>query len=271
MNENALYIGVAGLLAEHVEEIAEFYELKVLNWENKSRRTQPLLFLGLQTSRKFLNGEVVNPVYSSRMNSKEQIVEACRLIQYFYNSYLIVHYNPSGGYNLPGVKEHLDFLKNINPDGVQFNGFSTNQPTDATIMQLEIDSEALGITSILQIGKEDYENPKHFAEEIKNFSFLNHTHLLLDGSGGKGIPIDELKASAWITSLLQSKNKSGIAISGGLGGEDTFDILRRIKSKTPAGYGLEISIDAEGKLRDESGFSIEKTKEFLIKAVEYYS
>lgn len=265
MNENVLYIGVAGLLAEHVEEVATFYEKLMTNW--KSHRKEPILFLGLQTSRKFLNGESVNLSFASRMNNIEQIKKACTAISGLSYSNVIVHYNPSGGYNLPGTVEHLNLLSRTLITGIQFNGFSTQQNEETNKVMSTIDNDGCGISLILQIGKDDYENPKHFAEEIKKFSFLNPTHFLLDGSGGRSLPIDELKAIEWLKALQVSGNTKGLAISGGLGA-DTFDVIRRIKNSVS--YSLEISIDAEGKLRDEQGFSVDKAKQFLEEAIKFY-
>ncbi len=265
MNRNVLYIGVAGLLAEHVREVAEFYENLVV--EIKSNKIPPILFLGLQTSRKFLNGEQVNPNFASRMNNIDQIKKACHAISGLCYSNIIVHYNPSGGYNLAGTVDHLKQISQTLITGIQFNGFSTKQTEEVSKIMSTIDNDGCGISLILQIGKDDYENPKHFAKNIKKFSFLNPTHFLLDGSGGRGLPIDDLKAISWLKELQSSNNKKGLVISGGLGA-DTFDIVRRIRNSVS--YSLEISIDAEGKLREEQGFSVEKTKKFLKRAIKFY-
>lgn len=264
MNENALYISVAGLLAEHVREIALFYE--ELAGKQPAQQETPELILGLQTSRKFLNGESVNPLYVSRMNTIEQIEEACDAIRDVLFSNIVVHYNPSGGYTLPGVEDHLKALANTSINGIQFNSFSTHQSVEVSSIMSTINTEARGIDCILQIGKEDYENP-NFAKHIKCFSFLKPTHLLLDGSGGKGVPIDETTAIEWIKALQESNNDCGLVVSGGFG-PDNPDIFRRIKKS--AGYQYPLSIDAEGKLRDEKGFSVQKTKEFLVEAIRFY-
>lgn len=281
MNKNALYISVAGLLVEHVREVAEFYEaLAAKCGERTAQQETPELFLGLQTSRKFLNGEKVNPLYVSRMNTIEQIQEACNKVQNVAFSNIVAHYNPSGGYTLPGVEDHLKALACTSVDGIQFNGFSTHQSVEVSSIMSTIDTEARGIHCILQIGdKNDYENPATFAKHIKCFSFLKPTHLLLDGSGGKGIPIDEEKAIDWIKAYTKeniegaitmssgSDNGCGLVVSGGFGPDNT-DVFRRIKNA--AGIKYPLSIDAEGKLRDNNVFSVEKTKKFLTEILKCY-
>lgn len=265
MVNKVLYIGVTGLLAEHVEEISTFYE--ELTEKMDSERKKPILFLGLQTSRKFLNGEKVNPIYASRMNTAEQIVEACKISRPFLNSGIVVHYNPSGGYNLPGAKEHLCFFSRIPLYGIQWNGFSTKQSYEETLIQANLDTEAIGLISILQIGKNDYENPIEFAQRIKNPTFVNSSHLLLDGSCGRGLPIDVQKAIDWIRVLQRHGNTKGVAISGGLG-PDNLHAVQKIKKVT--GLSLGISIDAEGNLREGENFSVKKAKRFLEEAVKLY-
>lgn len=270
MNNQALYIGVSGLLSKDVEKVASFYEKLVTNW--KSSKRTPFLFLGLQTSRKFLNGESVNPFYVSRMNTIEEIGQACYSVQEFKSSKIIAHYNPSGSYDNPEVNEQILSLMSEYIDGLQWNGFSTKQKPETTPPFPECVSGAINsfrFASILQISQEDYEDPIKSTLKLTNYFYsINSSHLLLDGSGGKGLPIDEQKAITWIKTLRQHNNTKGIAISGGLG-IDNLDVIDRIRKEI--GYDLEISIDAEGKLRDEeNNFSVEKAKAFLEEAIKYY-
>lgn len=270
MNTQVLYIGVAGLLSKDVDEVASFYEKLVSSW--KSNKKMPFLFLGLQTSRKFLNGESINPFYISRMNNIKEITQACHSVKKFKSSKIIIHYNPSGDYDQPRVNDHILILMSECVDGIQWNGFATNQTPETTPPFPKYISTAISsvdFISILQIGKEDYENPTESTLRSKeHFYDMNHTHLLLDGSGGKGWPIDEEKAITWIKTLRQHGNTKGIAISGGLG-VDNLGVIDRIRKEV--GYDLEISIDAEGKLRDEeNNFSVEKAKSFLEEAIKHY-
>ena len=264
MSKNTVYIGVAGLLAEHVWEVASFYEILV----SKMKRP-PFLFLGMQTSRKKLNSELVNPVYSGRMNSFGQISEATDLVQKFNFCKLIVHYNPSGGYYLDGACEHVLRIKNMEVDGIQWNGLNIIEPNpDGDPYTHLLNMNELGLFSILQIGAKDYEDIENFVQEIQDpFFQTTASHLLFEGSSGRGIPLDEDKVVEWIKALRRSNNNLGIAISGGIG-IDSLNILTRIRGRL--GYQESISIDAEGKLMDDFHFSPDKAKKFLAEALKYY-
>lgn len=273
--EPVLYIGVAGLLAEHTQEISDFYEGVIAHWNSNKRI--PFLFLGLQTSRKFLNGETINPFYSSRMNTREQIIEACGNTNVYPMSKVIVHYNPSGGYNIESgvgknVDDHISFLVSTGVKGIQWNGFSTNKfPETLPRFPKSLPSLIIGghdFQSIFQIGKQDYNTPYDFVVKIKDKVLQGKcTHFLIDGSGGRGIPIDEEKAIRFILTVKESGNTANIAVSGGLG-PNKLSSFERIKKVV--GNDVELSIDVEGKVRDEQGFSMHKAKAFLEEVITFY-
>lgn len=69
-------------------------------------------------------------------------------------------------------------------------------------------------------------------------------HVLIDGSGGRGIPIDPDTADAWgMTIRGWFGNDVGLGFAGGLDEEQLHRIAAEVKS-----YGA--SVDAEGRLRD---------------------
>lgn len=269
--EPVLYIGVAGLLAEDTWKLSDFYQRLVANWNNNSRT--PFLFLGLQTSRKFLNGEQVSSFYSSRMNTREQIIEAAKVNRASWlMSKVIVHYNPSGSYNKENVDAHVAFLISTDIKGIQWNGFSTNKspetlPRFPNFLPRLITGNS-HYRSILQIGKQDYENPNDFVVKIKDEAFQDkYTHFLIDGSGGRGIPINEEKAIRFILTVKESGNNANIALSGGFG-PGMLSPFERIKKAV--GDDVELSIDVEGNVRDEQGFSMSKAKAFLKEVINFY-
>ena len=268
MNQNVLFISVSGIRSKDVVAVASFYENLASRW--KGEKKMPLLFLGLLTSREFLNGEHVNPMLYSRMNTRKDISDACELIQNFKSSRIIIHYNPSGGYNNPEVETQLYYLMHDKIGGIQWNYFDSKltpstKPKFPIVLPQIID---LGFVSILQIRKNDYSNPHEFAKRMNNFTLSsNHTHLLLDESCGKGLSINEEAAINWIKTMQHYRHIKSLAISGGIGTK-TLDVVERIKNAV--GSDVELSIDATEKLRDWNDFSVEKAKEFLAKAIQLY-
>lgn len=259
------YLGVAGLLPEHIKPVGEYYATLV-----KGMHNPPVLFFGLQTSRKHLLGEQINPVYAGRMNSLTQINDAVSEMRDIARCEIIVHYNPSGGYNLPGVRDQVSEIKRIEGvAGIQWNGFSTSKRHARANMIPFHNMESYGF-SILQIGRIDFLKHNVFAHKICDSVFQKpNTHLLFDNSGGKGTEIDVAKVSKWLKALRASHNKLGLAISGGFSPYNVVRIVRQIQEQAGI-FNWNISIDAEGKLFTDGKFDNHKAIQFLGAALQFY-
>ena len=270
MGNQTLFIGVAGPRAKHVEVLAKYYS-KLME-QRKGDEPRPYLFIGLQTSRKSLNGESENPVYADRMNTRKEILEACEIAKSFPETKIIVHYNPSGDYSAPEVAEQVHWLAESPIDGLQWNGFSSEY-SPKTDPKFEQHFGPAGVLawkefSILQITNTDFHNPELFALRI-SWITKHYSHLLFDPSCGLGKSLEEDTAINWAKVLLGKNLPKGLVFSGGLGpDEGGLDVIRRIRQAT--GNKAYFSFDAEGKLRDHNGFSIAKAESFLDKAIACY-
>lgn len=265
MKTNVLYIGVAGLLAEHVHDLASHYEKLASRHKNL-----PLLFLGLQTSKNYLNGKVTDPFYTNRMNSLKQIEEACYVINDFEHSQAIVHYNPSGKYN-PDSSTQLSSIMSLPIHGLQWNGMDLFSLPDVFF---EFNMEERGLTSIVQVGKDGYSKPELLVEMLRGDFFQRQvTHLLFDGSGGRCIAIDEAKAVSWIETLKKNNCEFDLVISGGLGEGNIDSVLRRVARgvRSFPNCRKHLSTDTEGSLIGKNGFfEIEKAIRFLDRIILQY-
>ncbi len=268
MTDRITYIGVAGLKSRHVKELAEHH--KRLFQLCSDNQPTPLLFIGLQVSRKSLQGEPVNPVYADRMNTKEEILEACEAVKSFPRTKIIVHYNPSGDYSAQEVQSQIEYLVSTGVHGIQWNGFKTEY-TPTTCPKFEKYFGKSGALSkmefsILQLGKSDFIFPEASMLRLSQFT-NNYSHVLFDPSVGMGKNLDISEAVNWVQTLVYKRFQKGIAVSGGLGPNE-LDIIKILMGAT--GNKVYFSIDAEGKLRDDSGFSLAKAKNYLDDAVLLY-
>ncbi len=72
-------------------------------------------------------------------------------------------------------------------------------------------------------------------------------HVLIDPSGGTGSPFDPQEVLVYLRGIKNLDLPMGLVVAGGLG-PDSMDLLKPVHADFP-----RISIDAEGRLRDENG------------------
>ena len=125
-----------------------------------------------------------------------------------------------------------------------------------------------GIKIILQVGPQALETVKHDAKEIARRvaeEYLPYVdYVLLDGSGGRGIPMETGPLLEKIAAIKQRTPLMPIAVAGGLG-PNTLHLVEPILRVYPS-----VSIDAQGRLRREKMDPIDwdMSSKYVIDSVE---
>lgn len=110
--------------------------------------------------------------------------------------------------------------------------------------------------------------PAKFAKEVKRYEPVI-AGVLLDGSGGKGVPLRAAQLRRYIDRIYDMNIAVGIA--GGLSAETVEPLAGKLLQQYP-----DLSVDAESGLRTNyssdnpanSEFSIEKAKDFAVKVTQ---
>ncbi len=153
--------------------------------------------------------------------------------------------------------------------GPHFEGFQLNVrwPDIGVLKQYKLAFPDKKI--VLQCGggalKEGGNDPIRLAKMIAAYNDVAD-YALIDPSGGLGKALDIDFALACLNELRSMNLEIGAGIAGGLGP----DTVERIKPIVDAHHN--ISIDAEGQLRDENDdLSVTRTKAYLSKAIALFS
>ncbi len=143
--------------------------------------------------------------------------------------------------------------------GQNFEGFQLNIAWPSRDAILAYHKVCGGKFIVLQIGgkafkasnTKDY-SPKELAEKI---SWYEHVvdYVLLDPSGGLGIPFDTERARTYLNAIRERGTDLGLGVAGGLS-PTTLDLVQPLLSDFP-----DLNWDAEGKLRDEQDNLVLKT------------
>jgi hypothetical protein len=86
-------------------------------------------------------------------------------------------------------------------------------------------------------------SPEILARRLADYTGLVDA-ILLDPSGGRGIPFDAAMAGTYLEAIATAQPGLGLGVAGGLGPE-TLDLVAPLAGRFPG-----LSIDAEGQLRD---------------------
>ncbi len=142
----------------------------------------------------------------------------------------------------PTLSEQLERL--IRLGGEWLDGFQLNirWPEPGTIPAMP-----KGMRIVLQLGPQalkDASGPGDVAARLDAYRG-RITDVLVDMSGGLGVPIDTDAAQAYVQAICDRHPRIGIGVAGGLSTE-TIDRLAPLVSRFPF-----LSMDAEGRLRTE--------------------
>ncbi len=222
------YIGITGFTTrEQVEAL-----LGVM-----PRRPNRSLMVGVLVSQKTLRGEL------NKYPNRYPLIQDMPSV--FTNDPLVlnlIHYNTKDQNTL--TQELLDVTRLV---GHRLHGFQLNIPWPSRAALAEYLDIYLDKTIVLQIGSSAFESVDHSPEKLakKVLSYCGViNYVLLDPSGGQGIKFDPEVARMYLRAIREAGYTGGIGVAGGLEGK-SLHLVEPLLHEFP-----DISIDAEGKLRD---------------------
>jgi len=244
------YIGVTGfMLAEEVHQA-----LSVLP-ENSDR----LLMVGVLASSKTLVGE--KNKFPNRYPEVDVIAKIFPKSDKVLN---LIHYNTK---DMETLAEQM--IKMTNIAGENFNGLQLNIKLPNPKVLENHKKLFPNQIFVLPISSGTFEAVGHSAEKlsekVSEYDGLVD-YILLDPSGGYGIPFDPIKAKEYLT-VLQEKNSSiMLGAAGGLSPE-TLNLIEPLVPDFP-----QLCIDAEGRLREKETdqLIISRTKEYIKGALSLF-
>lgn len=244
------YIGVTGIMSER--QAAATIEVWRETWRERGTRDEPThaLMLGVLMSEKTLHG--IENKYPLRYPKREHvrgIINACVA----ENVIPAVHY--AGDKSLDNLSK-LQELAGPCCEAIQFNGVWPHPGRIPTPPWPRI---------VMQARPEDSASLAVMAGSYRELV----TDIVLDGSGGKGIPMrpDELAWDALRVFAHRSLYRGFVGVAGGLDG--SF-----IRGHSAVGKLLRagLSIDAETRLRDDDegggNLDLDKVQRYLAAAIE---
>lgn len=239
------YIGITGFMTrQEVESI-----LNVIP-ENPSR----LLMVGVLASLKTLRYETNKWVNRYPKGGKIQDIftDDPRTLN-------LILYNTKEPENL---LEQL--LEMTDLGGPNFQGFQLNLAWPSVPVLREY-RKRRGYSIVLQIGSHAYEMVHFSPQELANLIAIYEglvDYVLLDQSGGHGLPFDTEKARKCLEAIMTKNLSIGLGVAGGLS-PLTLNLVEPLLSDFS-----DLSIDAEGRLRDkDDNLDIEVAKEYVLKSL----
>lgn len=240
------YIGVTGFMtaAEVTAAVAAFDALP-----NPSRR---VLMVGVLASSKTLRDE-----QNRWPNRYPKVGEIARLLSPHRRVLNLIHYATDDKQTLSDQLERLMLLGGRNLDGFQLN-MSWPEPRSLEVVR--------GMRVVLQLNRRSLavhdNNPGAVANALD--AYMPYiTDVLLDGSGGLGVPIDVESAATYVRAIGARHRELGLGVAGGLSHEG-LDRIQPLMDEFPW-----LSFDAEGRLRTpapEDTLDLELTRRYIAKA-----
>ena len=247
MPASSRYIGVTGFTSP--EEVA--VALRVFD-HYRDESLAPRLMIGVLASNKTLRGERTR--YPHRYPEIEHIPS---IFPRSDRAVGLVHYATD---DPDTIDEQLEELMRHCGDGC--TGFQLNMawPKPELLSSIPLDMHV-----VLQIGSRALEmagnDPDEVARRVAEYGSLARkgpmyigpvTDVLIDASGGRGVPIDLTMADAYVGALTQHREWLRVGVAGGLDHATLVsNAFRQFMKKHSGTFCPQISIDAEGRLRTE--------------------
>lgn len=175
----------------------------------------------------------------------------------------LIHYNTKEKETLFDQMQEVRSLAGPHCHGFQLN---IAWPDPEVLMKVAMQSKRPII--VLQVGGHALEMVSHspivLADKVEQYKGLID-YVLLDPSGGLGTPLNPHIAQLYLQ-ILSSKNLGmGLAVAGGLSAS-TLHLIEPLAKEFP-----DVSIDAEGKLRDkEDRLDIEAMRKYIAAALALF-
>ncbi len=242
------YVGITGFMSKN--EIQSVLD-------SMPQDSNRLLMVGVLASLKTLRGEKTK--WPNRYPGVGRISEIFVRNRRALN---LIHYNTKEPESLA---EQLVEMTKLG--GENFEGFQLNLTWPSHDAILAYHKVCGGKFIVLQIGGKAMKKdgvtdylPKELAEKVSWYEHLVD-YVLLDPSGGYGIPFDTGKARTYLDALKGYNLDLSLGVAGGLS-PTTLNLVEPLLADFP-----DLSWDAEGKLRDkEDNLDIKEAREYVQKS-----
>jgi hypothetical protein len=243
------YIGVTGFMSQ-----AEVTEALTMVPEGSARR----LMVGVLMSSKTLAGQTNK--WPGRYPKKEAIADIFVDDPRALN---LIHYNTDNPRQLATEVRKIVELAGPHLDGFQLN---ITWPDPSQIQMIRDMFPDLHL--LLQIGgkaMEQMESMEEF-EQALGWYIPEIDSILIDPSGGKGLPLNVEKGAEWLR-VARKFPTLGLGIAGGLG-HDMLYLIETLIKEFP-----DMSIDAEGRLRTpqpEDALNLQSTFKYIVEGYLFF-
>ena len=161
----------------------------------------------------------------------------------------LVHYRPRPGVNLADALARASEVGGVNCHGVQINA-TRGAPWPAPAALIEYRERSRPQRIVLQAGREAMAsvggNPAGLAQRCAEYAGIV-TDVLVDASEGLGMPLDAARSAEYLDAIADAAPDLGLVVAGGLHADNIAELLSPLLPKWAG-----VSIDAEGRLRDEN-------------------
>ena len=161
----------------------------------------------------------------------------------------LIHYRPRAGANLAAALASVSDIGGPNCHGVQINA-TRGAPWPEPAALAEYRERRRPRRIVLQVGREAMaaaeHNPAEIARRCAAYAGII-TDVLVDASEGLGQPMDAERTARYLDAIASAAPALGLVAAGGLHAGNLAALLAPLLPQ----WGSIISIDAEGRLRDE--------------------
>lgn len=233
------YVGVTGFTSyEEVEVALRAFDVY------RDFHLRPLLMIGVLLSSKTLAGKKTR--YPHRYPVIEDIPNILAPVR-AKSAVRLIHYTTD---DPDTVDQQIE--KIMKGCGREIDGFQFNMAWPKPELLSKI---PMHMRVVLQIGSHALKvagnDPEEVARRVASYRGPV-TDVLIDASGGRGVPIDLTTTDAYVKALERHSEWLRIGVAGGLNHAAlAHDDFRQFMKKHSGKFCPHISIDAEGKLRTE--------------------
>lgn len=250
------YVGITGFISD--DEIK-----KILNELPSDRNLPRHVMIGALASHKTLNGE-----QNKHPNRYPPVGQIANIFGWHVNVFNVIHYSSKHPESLLDQLTRLVDFGGGYLEGIQLN-MAWPDPRVLEKFGEECFPPFHWRGFILQVGNRAFElvnnSPKRLAEKIAGEYRALIDYVLLDSSGGTGKLLNGEELAPYLEELYGAVPELGIGVAGGLSYE-TLHVIRSLAEKYP-----RLSIDAEGRLRDENdNLDCVAAKDYLAAALEIF-
>ena len=237
-----VYVGITGFTSRN-----EVYSVSDSMMSEDSNR---LLMVGVLASQKTLRGQK-----NKWPNRYPRVQDISGIFTQHEGVLNLIHYSTDNHHENPNFL--IDELIQMTQLGGPFlHGFQLNIAWPSRGAIAEFRKNVPNKVIVLQIGGKALRvinhSPKNLADDLIKYEELVD-YVLIDPSGGLGIPFDTEKARTYLEAIKERGIDLGLGVAGGLS-PTTLDLVQPLLSDFP-----ELSWDAEGRLRDEQDKLVLKT------------